>query len=263
MNTQSRAQSLYVGVDWMIYAGPDGYERSEMLAPALLLAEPGKYIHCSIEGGSGCCSPCVLHPAGKWSNASADSIVIIYFDPLSSAGRSIQSAGANATSASAALIESIPNRQLFNDLKSGAVSSGRAVNFISEVSDALSGTIRLPEIDSRVVTVAQALGIHSSGRLDLAKLSALTTTSPERLRHLFKHQVRITLSKYKAWKQLHSMIRNVVESSSGKFEWKTTPAIQQAGFYDDAHGYRTLSQYFGSRESLTDSELYLVNCIEA
>ncbi|MDD0841456.1 hypothetical protein [Pseudomonas sp. Gutcm_11s] len=246
----------------MIYAGPGGFERSEMLAPALLLAEPGASISCHFDGGREVSSPCIKHPAGKWSTATATNIVIVYFDPLSFAGRAIQTYSDNSEARSIPFATSI-YEEYFHQLISGNINAREVIALVQKLGEDLTKGVKPPHLDRRVAIVANDLAENSAGRLDLKRLSALISTSPERLRHLFKSQVNMTLSKYKSWRQLYTMSCHILRTCGGEYDWTTSPALQQAGFYDDAHGYRTLSQYFGARASLTELHLNLVDCTEA
>ena len=74
-------------------------------------------------------------------------------------------------------------------------------------------------------------------------------------------QTGITLSKYKAWRQVHAMFCHIVSTQGPVYDWHTHEALQSAGVYDDAHGYRTISQYFGPRRSMAEQDLLLINCL--
>ncbi|WP_447590868.1 hypothetical protein [Aquipseudomonas campi] len=254
-------QFLYVGPDWIMYAGPGGYEYSEMLSPAILLSRQSEPIVCQAASGEQLKSSCLLHPAGEWSSVSASSLVVIYLDPLSAPARTIQLA-----SSSPLVCPQLIERQQdystdYDHLFTEEASSDDATRFISALRAAISATADHRSEDERIRHVANELTQNPVGRLDLKRLAGIVGLSAERLRHLFKQQIGMTLSKYKAWRQVHSMFCHMVSEQGPVYDWNTHQALQSAGFYDDSHGYRTITQYFGSQRSMEETDLLLINCI--
>lgn len=253
-------QSLYVGPDWAMYVGPEGYERAEMLAPGIILGGTGEPLVCNW-GSSESLSACLLHPAGVWSSVSASPYAVIYLDPFSTAGRMVQFA-ADSPSPMSPLLDHLKDYPLaFSSICGATFSAEEAAHFIGEVRAGMSELgIRKAE-DHRIRLVAKALSENPVGRLDLKWLAGMVCLSAERLRHLFKQQTGMTLSKYKVWCQLHAMFCHIVSTQGPVYDWRIHEALQFAGFYDDAHGYRTLSQYFGPQSSMAERDLMLINCL--
>lgn len=244
-----------------MYVGPDGFHHSEMLSPSLLIAKPGCTVSCYPDGSSDVTAKTILHSACLWSRATVSSLIIIYFDPLSDTARIIQSV---TLGVGLRTLDLIPNELLENhylSLESGEVTPESVLSLIDDLKATVSRLRVLSTLDARILAVAAALTNKPMGRLNLNWLSALVKLSAVRLRQLFKAQIGMTLSKYKAWQQLHGMFRCLALKEERYFDWGSREATQNAGFYDDAHGYRTMSQYFGPRDSLTTADLRLINCI--
>lgn len=254
-------QFLYVGPDWIMYAGPGGYEYSEMLSPAVLLSKQSEPIVCQASRGEPLTSACLLHPAGQWSSVSASSLIIIYLDPTSAPARTIQLASA-LPMACPQIIEHLPAYSPdYEHLLSESATSEDAARFISILRTEIDATSAVRPEDERIRRVASELSENPVGRLDLKKLAGIAGLSAERLRHLFKQQTGMTLSKYKIWRQVHSMFCHMVSEQGPIYDWHTHNALQSAGFYDDSHGYRTITQFFGSQRSMAEIDLHLVNCL--
>ncbi|PJI47829.1 MAG: hypothetical protein CTR55_17475 [Pseudomonas sp.] len=254
-------QALYVGPDWILYAGPGGYDHSEMLAPAILLGGPEDVLTCCLREGEELSSICLLHPAGIWSSVVATRTIVIYLDPLSAAGQAIQHRPCTLKEA-----PQIHNRLLecnpgFEGVFSARLAPADIRTLVSTVKAVVAVKNESQLEDERLKLVAQELSKNPVGRLDLSSLAAVCGLSSERLRHLFKRQVGMTLSKYKTWQQLHAMFRHLVSTQGPAYDWKPHEAFLSAGFYDDSHGYRTIFQYFGTQRSDGDEELLLVNCL--
>lgn len=253
-------QSLYIGPDWIMYAGPDGYERSQMLSAAILLGEPGKPLLCQFSGGELSAS-CLLHPAGMWSTVSAAPFIVIYLDPMSTSGRKIQ-CGSGSPRSSAQVLERLPNyAEDFDRICRADFSAHDATLFTAALRTGIEATGARQMEDPRLECVARALSENPVGRLDLKRLAGMVGFSADYLRHLFKQQTGITLSKYKTWNQLHVMLCQIVRTQGPIYNWNTHESLQSAGFYDDSHGYRTIAQYFGPQRSMADKKLLLVNCL--
>jgi AraC-like DNA-binding protein len=253
-------QSLYVGPDWIMYAGPDGYEHSEMLSPAILLGAPGEPLACRF-GSSELSSSCLLHPAGVWSAVSASPLIVIYLDPMSRAGRTIQCT-TGTPKGSAQILEGLQDYPTdFEKIRSAAFSPREASMFVDTLRAGIESIGDRRTEDDRIRLVAGLLSADPVGRLNLKQLASTAGLSAEHLRHLFKQQTGITLSKYKTWRQLHVMFCQVVSTKGPVYDWDTHETLQSAGFYDDSHGYRTISQYFGPQRTMADKELRLINCL--
>lgn len=254
-------QSLYVGTDWLIYAGLNGYEYSEMLSPAVLLGAADGPLVCQWTDGI-VTSSCLLHPAGVWSSLKAPTFILIYFEPVSAAGSTLQRF-LGAPSELRPLLKYLGDHpQTIAKIMDATFTSSEATHLIEKVRIGLEKLLGVKPEDPRVRRVAEALSENPAGRLDLKCLAKIANLSTNRLRHLFKMQTGTTLSKYKSWRQIHTMLCHLVKTRGSIYDWRTQGALQSAGFYDDSHGYRTISQYFGPRSSMYDLDLILINCLE-
>ncbi|MFJ2362448.1 hypothetical protein ACIPIN_01810 [Pseudomonas sp. NPDC087697] len=255
-------QCVYVSEGWMMYAGPGGFDRSEMVAPSLILSRPGTFLRCEMDDGRLIDSAGLLHASGRWSSAAGDGLVIIYFDPLSAEGMGIQRSLGEQVMAQWSIPGKLPwNDLLFDNLCSGNIPRSAVVAWMENCQTEIRGMQSPFRVDERLLRVASTIASDTEGRLSLKPLSRIANLSPDHLRQLFKQQAGMTLSKYKAWRQLHGMVCYVCEATEDWLSQGTGEAIHFAGFYDDAHGYRALSHYFGSRKSLSSISLHTVNCL--
>src|ERR1700712_3712039 len=84
--------SLYVGDDWLLYVDSTaGYKASEMLAPCMLLAQPGHELTVRREDGTTLRAASILHAPRLVSSESSagHGAAFLYLDPLSVAGHAL------------------------------------------------------------------------------------------------------------------------------------------------------------------------------
>ncbi|WP_374356114.1 hypothetical protein [Chitinimonas sp.] len=256
-------QSVYIGRDWIVYAGPGGFERSEMLAPCLILGPAGASLRITADGGQAVAAPALLHAASVWSAAEGNGLVILYFDPVSPAGVMVQGALRQARllawEAAAALL---PDRGLFDALCVGRATPGSVQQWVAQCVAVLASTLAPGEVDARMIEIARRLDGEFAGRLDLAALSRAVNLSPDHVRQRFKKQVGITLSRYKAWRQVVAMLASASQLSDDSRPEQRRQAALQAGFYDEPHGYKMLRRYFGRYRALFSRPLQIVSCTD-
>ena len=73
----------------------------------------------------------------------------------------------------------------------------------------------------------------------LEALAGQIGISPSRLRHMFKEQAGLPISRYVLWMRLRTALLHALEGAS------MTESAQAAGFSDAAHFTRTCRQMFG------------------
>ncbi|MDF3835705.1 AraC family transcriptional regulator [Cupriavidus basilensis] len=102
-------------------------------------------------------------------------------------------------------------------------------------------------LDPRIECVLHKVRNHV-GRLPLRDLSAVACLSPDRLTHLFREQVGLSLKSYVLWAKI---LRSVQQFTSSR---RLTDVALDGGFTDAAHMSRTFQRYFGLTPSfLADS----------
>ena len=96
-----------------------------------------------------------------------------------------------------------------------------------------------PSIDWRVRKAMERIGDGLEDPPTLDALAEEIGISPSRLRHRFKEQTGLPLSRYVLWMRLRAALLEALEGKS------MTEAAQTAGFSDSAHFTRTCRQMFG------------------
>lgn len=97
----------------------------------------------------------------------------------------------------------------------------------------------LPSMHWRVRRAMGQLDARLDDPPSLEELAAGIGISPSRLRHMFKEQAGLPISRYVLWMRLRTALLRALEGSS------MTESAQQAGFSDAAHFTRTCRQMFG------------------
>ncbi|MGB5810579.1 MAG: AraC family transcriptional regulator [Polyangiales bacterium] len=96
-----------------------------------------------------------------------------------------------------------------------------------------------PTVDHRVRRVMQRIDTELDAPPGLDDLAASVGISPSRLRHVFREQVGLPISRYALWMRLRTALVEALEGAP------MTRAAQTAGFSDAAHFTRTCHQMFG------------------
>ena len=97
----------------------------------------------------------------------------------------------------------------------------------------------LPTMHWRVRRAMEQLDVRLDDPPSLENLAAGIGISPSRLRHMFKEQAGLPMSRYVLWMRLRTALLRALEGAS------MTESAQEAGFSDAAHFTRTCRQMFG------------------
>lgn len=112
-----------------------------------------------------------------------------------------------------------------------AVCGGLIASFADEAP--------LPSMHWRVRRAMEQIDARLDDPPSLEELAAGLGISPSRLRHMFKEQAGLPISRYVLWIRLRTALLRALEGTS------MTEAAQEAGFSDAAHFSRTCRQVFG------------------
>lgn len=237
--------SLYLGSDWLLYVDSSArYKASEMVAPCLLLAEPGSDLDIRCDDGRALRSDGLLHAPNLVSSESSacHGAAFLYLDPLSAAGHAV----AHACRADGLKTWTLPaacawSASWFDALVNGRADRAEVARWVAHAQHALGGlACDGTRVDRRLHTVALAVAADAAGRLSIAQLANQVHWSDEHLRKVFRECVGLTLSRYQMWCRIHRLL-----SSSCGHEASTRDTLEDAGFYDLPHGHRALRRYFG------------------
>lgn len=131
-------------------------------------------------------------------------------------------------------------RQAFGDL----LASPESV--LAEAEDACGRLIAefaneapRPSMHWRVRRAMEQLDAQLDAPPGLEALAGQIGISPSRLRHMFKEQAGLPISRYVLWMRLRTALLHALEGAS------MTESAQAAGFSDAAHFTRTCRQMFG------------------
>lgn len=235
---------LYLGSDWLLYAGtPGDYAWSEMLAPCLVLAAPGAPLRLAAGPQPVAEAMCWQHPAAVWSRAQGAGIVLLYLDPLSPEGMCLQH---GQPGVAARALPAVPAWEpaLFDALCHGA-GSELARHCVSHWRRTVLGPVTPAAVDARLLAAAGLVAGQPEGRLDLAALAQAVQLSPEHLRKAFKQVTGMTLSRYQMLQRLRAMVHHACAAQRAGAAPHGETMVHAAGFYDTPHGNRALRQYFG------------------
>jgi AraC-like DNA-binding protein len=124
-------------------------------------------------------------------------------------------------------------------LESADTGLGDAESACRALLASFTAEARRPAIDWRVRKAMERVeeGLDDPPSLDV--LAAEIGISTSRLRHRFKEQTGLPLSRYVLWMRLRAALIEALEGTS------MTKAAQAAGFSDAAHFTRTCRQMFG------------------
>ena len=237
--------SLYLGNDWLLYVDSSGrYEASEMVAPCLLLAQPGGELDVRAGDGRGLRSTALLHAPNLVSreDTALHGAAFLYLDPLSDAGHAVAGGCAREGLRPWALPAACDwSPRWFDLLVNGTADRDDVARWVARAQQALGVTGREgTRVDRRLHTVAHAVAADAAGRLSIAQLANQVHWSDEHLRKVFRECVGVTLSRYQMWCRIHRMLSSSCGAASGM-----RTALEDAGFYDLPHGHRALRRYFG------------------
>jgi AraC-like DNA-binding protein len=239
--------SLYLGSDWLLYVDSSArYKASEMVAPCLLLAQPGGALDIRGDNGRALCASTVLHAPNVVSSedSARHGAAFLYLDPLSDAGHAVahgcRAQGVRSWALPAGCDWSPP---WFEALVNGRAHRADVARWVAQAQHALGALACEGEgarVDRRLHTVANAVAADAAGRLSIAQLATQVHWSDEHLRKVFRECVGITLSRYQMWCRIHRLLSSSCGPSSD-----ARSTLEDAGFYDLPHGHRALRRYFG------------------
>ncbi|MBS0450011.1 MAG: helix-turn-helix transcriptional regulator [Proteobacteria bacterium] len=215
-----------------------------MLAPALLLAPVEAPIRLHLDGAPPQEADAFYHAAGVWSAADSSTIAALYFDPLTRAGRAIQARAENGVRAWG---RSYDFGGALRDLAiRKSLSRQTIATWAARVSDALLAEEHdPPHTDPRVENAGRLIREWPDGRLNLSLLGQNCETSGVHLRHMFRDQVGMTMSRYQMWHRILVMVGAACSASVSSGRIRTEQTLHAAGFYDMPHGNRALRRFFG------------------
>jgi methylphosphotriester-DNA--protein-cysteine methyltransferase len=124
-------------------------------------------------------------------------------------------------------------------LRDDEISVERAARACELVLDAFGPAPPPAPMDARVRRALALLDASPEEPPSLTELAAEVGVSATRLRHLFKAQVGVPVSRYALWMRLRTAIVRAMSGAS------MTEAAYAAGFADAAHFTRTCKQMFG------------------
>lgn len=247
----TEAAASYVGSDWLLYVdAAGGYDESEMVAPCLMLAQPGAALQVQARDGNVLRADALLHAPGASSSAQADGgAAFLYLDPLSAAGRAAARLCDGHAWRAWPLQEACGwSEAWFQSLLAGTAAAADVARWVDQARSALtSQQPRSDTMDWRMRQVADTLHDDVAGRLSVEHLAERVHWSPEHLRKVFRAMAGMTLSRYLMWCRLHRIVD--CASAAHAVPVKRAPSAEatllDAGFYDVPHGSRAVRRYFG------------------
>lgn len=239
----------YVGADWLLYVDSSGdYDESEVVAPCLMLAQPGSTLRVRGRDRQSVQAEALLHAPGWASTGEADGgAAFLYFDPVSDAGR----AAAGLCEAASGKPWPVPERcgwspEWFARLLSGTAPRAEVAHWVDTARAGLvahcAGGDR---VDWRMRQVADTLHGDLAGRLSVEHLAERVHWSPEHLRKVFRVMAGMTLSRYQMWCRLHRVVDGICAPRNDAEGFTAESSLLDAGFYDVPHGSRAVRRYFG------------------
>lgn len=128
------------------------------------------------------------------------------------------------------------------DLNPHELDCGRARGLLEETLH-LAGTPVLPQLDPRVAAILRLARSVILEPRPLARLAQQSGLSPDRLRHLFREQMGLSMQRYVVWQRLFHALEM---ASSGL---SLTEAAHAAAFADSSHLTRVFRETFGLKPS--------------
>jgi AraC-like DNA-binding protein len=252
MNADAPDSTVYLGDDWLMYASATlMFERSECVAPAVVLGTASHPIQLRLDGGKEATGPSLVHGAGVWSSMEMHAAgAVLYVDPLSLAGSGIQS----ATQVDDVVPRQTPAIQRLQECLPCLIDGRQTACTVSAwIADTQSemASWRKKTPDPRLQGLRRWFVEHLEGRISVAQLAAMLELAPDHFRQHFKRHAGMTLSRYQAWLRLHDMTRLACEAHGRHAEQDAASVTHAAGFYDASHANRTTRRYL----DMTPSEM--------
>ena len=245
--------SLYLGRDWLLYVDSSAaYKASEMLAPCLLLAQPGQRLDVRLERGVAVESAAIVHAPNLVSSeaSSRHGAAFLYLDPLSDAGHAMaHGCGRDGVQAWRLPADCAWSPEWFDALVAGVADRADVTRWVEHAQRALAALVcGGTRVDRRLHAVASAVGADAAGRLSIAQRASQVHWSDEHLRKVFRECVGLTLSRYQMWCRIHRMVSSACAHANGAratLDASMRAMLEEAGFYDMPHGNRALRRYLG------------------
>lgn len=167
-------------------------------------------------------------------------VAVLYLDPQSEIAASLQGwlGDADVRGLPAELMRShrVAFRKLLEAQASGlpdaeSACSGLIASFTEEAPR--------PNVHWRVRRAMERLEDHLDQPPSLEELAVSVGISPSRLRHMFKEQTGLPISRYVLWMRLRAALLHALEGAS------MAESAQAAGFSDAPHFTRTCRKMFG------------------
>ncbi len=168
---------------------------------------------------------------------------MLFVDPESAEGQWLQAsleqditivAGARLTNATQALSDFL--EQPSNPTAAGPIIR-RCVHALNP------GAPPKPKLDTRLITVLNAIHNLDDLHLSLESAAEKAFLSPSRFAHLFKEQLGLPFSRYMLWRKLTRAMNAIASAKT------ISDAAHAADFADAAHLTRTFSRMFGMTPS--------------
>lgn len=100
-----------------------------------------------------------------------------------------------------------------------------------------------PALDTRVASVAQRLREEMPAQIDVPTLAANVELSPNRLMHLFRDELGLSMGNFLLWQKMRRALTMILRDES------LTRIAQSCGFSDSSHLTRTFQGFYAVRPS--------------
>lgn len=167
-------------------------------------------------------------------------VAVLYLDPQSELAASIQAGlgDENIRALPAELMQSL--RIAFRDLlESPGAGLAEAESACGALIASFTEEAPRPSVHWRARRAMERIDRQLDDPPSLEELANEIGISPSRLRHMFKEQTGLPISRYVLWMRLRAALLQALEGAS------MTESAQAAGFSDAAHFTRTCRQMFG------------------
>lgn len=240
----ARQSAVFVWTDRALFVG----DRSETSLHAhyaieLCIALDDRGIDMSAPGGSdlrGVPGAMVRAGAAHRLAVPGPKVAVLYLDPQSGIATSLHDWLGDAD------IKGLPkdimrgHRPSFrNFLESADADLSKADSACHRLLASFAEEAPRPSIHWRVRRAMEQLEAHLDAPPSLEELASQIGISPSRLRHMFKEQAGLPMSRYVLWMRLRAALLRALEGTS------IAQSAQEAGFSDAAHFTRTCRQMFG------------------
>jgi AraC-like DNA-binding protein len=167
-------------------------------------------------------------------------VAVLYIDPQSEVAASLQRwlGPADIRGLPESLMHDLRDRfrELLHSRDTGLAEADAACGALLA---ALIEEVPRPSMHWRVRTAMERIDADLQAPPSLDALAAAVGISASRLRHMFKEQAGLPISRYVLWMRLRAALLKALEGAT------MAESAQEAGFSDAAHFTRTCRQMFG------------------